>query len=187
VPFSSLGICTSLRVCHTGPASTSTTNPGRVESGAVSALRTGVAVESKRVSETMTIAQNRDSGGCFMGFSVNGSGSRRGNLFHLSSDQPIFLSGRQLLTLPEHRVLFPASFLCFSLRPLSSQGDILSENAVLRKENEILKRDRAGLSVWLCLAVLPPGPERNHNQCYCRQRENEGTHDPAEIGKGIMV
>ena len=53
--------------------------------------------------------------------------------------------------------------------------------------DEIVKRDSAGSSVWLCLAALPPDPERNHGQCYCRQRENEGTHDPAEIGKGIMV
>jgi hypothetical protein len=40
-------------------------------------------------------------------------------------------------------ILFPASLVRFLLRALGSKGVILSENAVLRKENEILLR-RAG-------------------------------------------
>jgi hypothetical protein len=62
----------------------------------------------------------------------------RGDLFHLSSEQPMFLAGGQFLSLPEQTWSSSGVPLCFFLRALSSEGAILSENPVLQNENEIL-------------------------------------------------
>jgi len=65
----------------------------------------------------------------------------KGVLFHLSLERVIFRSGKPFpLTPRADMVLFLASLLRFFLTAFNSKRPILSENALLKKENEILLR-----------------------------------------------